>query len=322
MNPAPESPTPDGRPPLNPPRLRAAAAAWKLKPIRSDARFFGHMHDLVSEAHDEAADLLVLPELYSLELLGLEPMLAPAKAPRYLVQYAGAIESWLSRIAQNSGLVIVGGSHFREGADGAILNVCPIALPDGSLLFQPKNNLTVYEDRVWGVGHGRGLQALPAPLGALVCYDSEFPASARALAEGGTKVIAVPCWTDDRRAFQRVRWSCLARALENELFVVQSSLVGDLGAEPVTGTFGSAAIMAPSVEPFPEEAILRETPLGEEGVVVADLDFELLRTARLTGEVRNWHDRDASDWTVAPAPETPGIVWRGRTTTSPEAELG
>lgn len=314
---------PHDLPPLNPPRLRAAAAAWKLKPLRSDARFFGHMHDLVSAAHDEAADLLVLPELYSLELLGLEPRLTPAKAPRYLVQYAGAIEEWLSRIARNSGLVIVGGSHFKEGEDGAILNVCPVALPDGTMLFQAKNNLTVYEDRVWGVGRGKGLQALPDPLGVLVCYDCEFPASARTLAENGMKVLAVPCWTDDQRGFQRVRWSCLARALENEVFVVQSSLVGDLGGEPVTSTFGSAAIMGPSVDPLPIEAILRETPLGEEGVVVADLDFELLRRARYTGEVRNWLDRDASDWNLAPAPASEAAIWRDRTEAAPpEVELG
>ena len=58
-------------------------------------------------------------------------------------------------------------------------------------------------------------------------------------------------------------------------------------------------IAAPSVEPFPVEAILRETPLGEEGVIVADLDTTKLEVARAYGEVRNWDDRDKGDWTVA-----------------------
>ncbi|RYG65443.1 hypothetical protein EON77_18545 [bacterium] len=106
------------------------------------------MHDLVSAAHDEGAQLLVLPELFSLELLGLEPRLAESKMPRYLAQYAAALEDWLSRIAQNSGLVIVGGSHFRE-QNGAIVNTAPIAFPDGQVVFQTKNNLTEYERDVW-----------------------------------------------------------------------------------------------------------------------------------------------------------------------------
>lgn len=139
-------------------RIRAAAAAWRIRPLRSDARFFGHLHDLVSAAHDEGAQLLVLPELFCLELLGLEPSLNEAKAPRYLAQYAGALEEWLTRIARNSGLVIVGGSHFRE-KDGEIVNACPVALPDGTLLFQEKNNLTEYERLNWSLARGEGLQS-------------------------------------------------------------------------------------------------------------------------------------------------------------------
>ena len=59
-------------------------------------------------------------------------------------------------------------------------------------------------------------------------------------------------------------------------------------------------IAAPSVDPFPLEAILRETPLGEEGVVYADLDYEMLEEARTNGEVRNWQDRNEGDWTAVP----------------------
>ncbi|MER3496088.1 MAG: hypothetical protein C4321_01485, partial [Chloroflexota bacterium] len=179
-------------------RIRAAAAAWRIRPIRSDANFFGHIHDLVSQAYDEGAQLLVLPELFCLELLQLEPMLDQSKSPAYLLQYAAAIEEWLVRIAQNSGLVIVGGSHFKKGAGEEIVNTCPIAFPDGTLIFQPKNNLTGYEREKWGLARTTQLQGLPAPLGTLVCYDSEFPEAARRLAEGGAQVLCVPSWTEER----------------------------------------------------------------------------------------------------------------------------
>jgi predicted amidohydrolase len=275
--------------------LRVAASAWKIRPARGDSGYFGHFHDIVSFAHDEGAEVLVVPELHVLELLPLARDLDPWNAAKYLVQYEEAVEGWIKRISDSSGMIIVGGSHFKQTQNG-IKNVCAIGIPGQSLIFNEKNKTTLYERRMWRISEGEGLARLPNGLGVTVCYDSEFPESGRALAESGTMVQCVPAWTDDQRGFQRVRWSCLARAVENQVYVVHSSLVGELGYEPVPSTFGSSAIIAPSVEPFPVHAILRETPLNEEGMVIADLDFEMLLAARRTGEVTNWYDRSAETW--------------------------
>ena len=282
--------------------LRVAAVAWKIRKNRSDAGYFGHWHDLVSEAHDEGARVVVFPELHLLELLPLAKEVKPQAAAEYLVQYSEAMEEWIARIADSSGMIIVGGSHFRRSGDGRIQNVCAVGVPGEGIVLQPKNNLTVYERETWKIGEGKGLARLPEGLGVNVCYDAEFPGAARALAEAGMKTLCVPSWTETQRGFQRVRWSALARSVELGVFVVHASLVGDLDREPVPWTFGNSIIAAPSVDPFPVEAILRETPLGEEGVIVADLDYTKLEVARAYGEVRNWDDRDKGDWTVPPLP--------------------
>lgn len=279
--------------------LRVASIAWKLRKNRGDAGYFGHWHDLVSTAHDEGAGVVVFPELHGLELLPLAKDVVPHEAAAYLVQYGDAVEEWIGRIADSSGMILVGGSHFKETPEG-IKNVCAVGIPGKGVVLQEKNNLTVYERETWKIVPGRRLARLPQGLGVNVCYDSEFPGAARALAETGMKTLVVPSWTETQRGFQRVRWSCLARSVELGVFVAHASLVGDLGAEPVPETFGSAMIAAPSVDPFPVEAILRETALNEEGVVVADLDYDKLEQARTHGEVRNWLDRDAGDWTVEP----------------------
>lgn len=281
--------------------VRVAATAWKLKiarKVNSDSAYFNHAHTLVEKAHDAGAKIVVLPELHVLELLHVVPTLAEVKVARYLVQYAQAIEEWVGRISETSGMVIVGGSHLKETPDG-IKNVCAIGVPGQGVTLTEKNNLTGYEKRIWGLAKGQGLTHVPsAQLGVSICYDSEFPAGPRALAEAGASILAVPAWTETEYGFNRVRWSCLARALENTMYVVHSPLVGELGAEPVTETYGSAAILSPSVPPFPIGSVLAETPLNEEGVVVADLDFDLLLEARRDIEVSNWADRDAGDWTV------------------------
>ncbi|HWD41522.1 MAG TPA: nitrilase-related carbon-nitrogen hydrolase [Fimbriimonas sp.] len=282
--------------------LRVASVAWKIRPIRGDGKYFAHFYDLVSAAHDEGAEAVVFPELHVLELLPLARDLYAQDAAKYLVQFSEAVEQWVQRISNSSGMTIVGGSHFKEYPDG-IKNVSAIAVPGQGFFLAEKNNLTEYEKKVWQLAPGRGLTALPNNLGVTVCYDAEFPASGRALAESGTLVQCVPSWTETQRGFQRVRWSCLARAVENQNFVVHSALVGDLGVEPVPSTFGSSAIIAPSVEPFPVQAILRETELNEEGVVLADLDFGLLEEARSNGEVSNWNDRSSGHWETTRSPE-------------------
>ena len=278
-------------------KLRVAASAWKIRPARGDSGYFGHFYDIVSHAHDEGAQVLVVPELHVLELLPLARDLDAWKAAKYLAQYAEAVEGWIKRISDSSGMIIIGGSHFKETTEG-IKNVCAIGVPGHDLVFNEKNKLTVYEKQMWQIQEGSGLAKLPRNLGVTVCYDSEFPEAARVLAESGTLIQCVPSWTETQRGFQRVRWCCLARAIENQNFVIHSSLVGELGYEPVPTTYGSSAIIAPSVEPFPVQAVLRETPLNEEGVVLADLDLDLLAEARTQGEVTNWDDRSTVGWKI------------------------
>jgi len=282
--------------------LRVASVAWKIRSIRGDSGYFGHFHDLVSAAHDEGAEVVVLPELHVLELLPLARDLYEHQAPAYLMQYAEAIEGWIKRISDSSNMIIVGGSHFKETPEG-VKNVCAIGIPGEDVVLAEKNNLTGYERDTWRLRNGRGLARLPHNLGVTICYDCEFPEAGRVLAEAGVLVQCVPAWTETQHGFQRVRWSCLARAVENQVFVAHASLVGGLGYEPVPDSYGSAAIIAPSADPFPLNSVLRETALNEEGVIVADLDFEAIARARAGGEVANWADRHRGDWTFPNDPE-------------------
>lgn len=276
--------------------LRTAAVAWKIREIRTDSEFFAHFYDLVQQAYDAGADIVVFPELQTLELLQLEPKLKELDVPRYLVQYSEAIEEWVQRIAKNSGITLVGGSHFKETPAG-IVNACSIGHPTLGIVTCAKNNLTHYEREIWDLKSGNSLVKIPDPrIGVTICYDSEFPESGRALAEEGVVIHCVPAFTETEHGFWRVRHSCHARAIENQNYVVHASLVGALGREPVPTTYGSSAILVPAVRQFPANGILAETAMNEEGIAIVDLDLDLLEEARDTGDVRNWHDRHSSDW--------------------------
>lgn len=272
---------------------RIAACNWKLCPTIDWSAFEAHLTSVLDQCAE--ADVVVLPENLILELAGERPSLPPSGLVETLCRFTEPYEQVLLRESAARRQLIVGGSHFRQGATG-FLNVTAVAEPNGALTYHPKHKLTQYEIQNWGLTAGSTIGPSPNPdLGVLICYDSEFPEAGRILAECGISILAVPAYTETRRGFQRVRWSCQARALENQVFVVHASLVGTLGGEPVPEAVGSSAVIAPSVEPFPESAILAETGWNEEAVAIALLDLYTLHRARETGDVRNWQDR-TNDW--------------------------
>lgn len=287
----------------------ASAINWKIRDIATVDGFFLHLRELVTQARDQGAELIVLPELPVLELLALRPELTGLAVGEYLAEFEEPYEDALYALAEETGAVIVGGSHVISEADGK-RNACLSAYPTDARFhlggddytagdYQRKVVLTVSEKEEMGLLPGAGLMPLyDRRIGVTICYDSEFPESGRSLAESGCLVQCVPAWTESIQGFQRVRWSCKARAIENQVFVVHASIVGGLGREPVPVCVGSSAILSPSAGPFAESAILAETPMDEEGVAVAELDFQALQECRSTGDVRNWDDRKAGNWHI------------------------
>ncbi len=268
--------------------MTISAVAWEIQRINSEREFFEHLDTLLRAAK---ADLIVLPELPILELLSLHPNIAEAVVPEVLETYAEPFELALQNFARENQCVVVGGSHIRNRR-----NVCLVAEPD-RCWFQPKNVLTQWEAAEWNLDRSTGLRiSTDGLIGVTVCYDCEFPESGRALAETGVLIQCIPSYTETKHGFQRVRWCAQARAIENQIITVHASLVGSLGAEPVPSTYGSSAILAPSIPPYNESAILAETELNTEGIARAEVDLATLIEARSRGDVRNWNDRAASDW--------------------------
>jgi len=286
--------------------LRVAVVAWKIQDIKSDGDFFGHYHDLVTSAHDEGAELIVVPEYHSLELLDLARDIRDKNVPKFLAQFSSEIEEWTKRISDSSGLIIVGGSHIRETTDG-FMACSALAVPSQPITLVDKMRLTRYEKTIWRLHAGAAIKLPPTDgIGALICYDIEFPEAARALVDEGVLILANPSFTENQLGFQRVRWCAQARATENQIFVLHSSLTGTLHRQPVPATYGSTAILTPSIAPFPLSGNLGESELNTEGVIVRTIDLGALTACRSKGDVRNFDDRHPYHWPVIKSePENP-----------------
>ncbi len=269
--------------------MKAACASWKIRPCDGVESFWNHFSDLVKQAAGEGAELLVLPELITLELEGVFDSIAPRPQDRQLLS---ADDLGLkSSLAVENRMTIVAGSCLATH-NGGWVNRSLVFSPQGLITFQDKIVMTQFEAVEWGISGGSGLTTHHDPrLGVLICYDSEFPELGRFLAERDVLALCVPSYTETWHGHWRVRHSCHARAVENQIFVLHAPLVGSLGREPIPESHGSPAILAPCCSPFPPNGILSEGIPDEESIVYAELDFDALLASREEGDVRNWNDR-------------------------------
>ena len=126
--------------------------------------------------------------------------------------------------------------------------------------------------------------------GVAVCYDSEFPLPVRAQAEAGARLLLVPSCTDTEAGATRVRVGCLARALENRVFVAQSVTAGEAPWSPALDiNTGEAAVFAPMDRGFPADGVVAQTA-DDQVWAIAELDLDALDRSRADAQVAN--DRD------------------------------
>ena len=168
-------------------------------------------------------------------------------------------------------------------------------LRDGSIHQQSKIHATPNEVFWWGLKGDQSLEAIHTDcgtIGVLICYDSEFPELARHLVNQGAKILFVPFCTDERKSYMRVRYSCHARAIENQMYVVLSGNVGNLpGVQNMDIQYAQSCILTPCDFAFARDGIAADTTPNVETVAFADLRLDDLTHARNQGTVQNLKDR-------------------------------
>lgn len=270
--------------------LRVGALQYFVRPVTSFAQFEDQVASLAATAADYKIQLLVFPEYFTVQLLTLGAVRRPMpEQARSLAEQKPAVLELLERVAREYRLYIVGGSIPSEGEGGAIHNDCFVFGPEGQRSWQGKLHMTRWEAEEWRIAPRRRLRVFSMPFGRIavnICYDAEFPELARAAARQGADLLVVPSCTDDRRGYLRVRYCAQARAIENQMYVVQACTVGSLPMVPAVAlNYGQAAVLTPSDFPFARDGIRAEGEVNQEMLVVADLDLDALRRSRESGTV-------------------------------------
>jgi len=300
---------PDYQPPqVGARKVRLACVQYQMRKLKSFAAFVRQVTYFVDVAADYDSDFVLLPELFTVQLLSQTEARSPQEGMRRLADYKEKFVEAMKDLAVKYGLTIIAGSHpTREGE--RLLNMSFVCLPSGQVVSQPKLHITPNERKWWGINGGNTLQAIDTPackIGVLICYDIEFPETARYLADQGAEIIFVPFCTDNRQGYLRVRYCAQARAIENQIFVALAGNVGNLpDVENMDIQYGQACVLTPSDFAFARDGVKAEADSNEETVLICDLDLDDLHESRGGGTVTPRLDRRSDLFNVTAIFEGP-----------------
>jgi deaminated glutathione amidase len=252
------------------------AAAVQLNSTDDTDRNLETADRLVREAAARGAELIVLPEKWS--VLGTNRQIADGAEP-----LDGRCITWARDAARELGVDLVAGS-IAELVPGREMraNTSVHIGPDGDQRAVYRK-LHMFDVEVDGVSYleSEHEQAGSEPvvstlaggvsLGLTICYDVRFPELYRMLSQRGAEVITVP--SAFTLATTRDHWEVLirARAIENQCFVIAPN---QIGAHPPGHRTGGRSLI---VDPW--GLVLAGAP-DIQTVIVADLDFDVLRDVR------------------------------------------
>lgn len=168
------------------------------------------------EAAYRHSDLLVFPELFATKQTGMQPQEMAEPVP------GGEITRTLAEAARKHGMYVAG-CLYEQKPEG-IYNTVAIFDRNGDLLGRyHKVHLAPGEEEVALPGHEYPVFATDSgKLGAVVCYDLNFPETVRSLALDGAEIVLWPTMFSQPRAHY-TDILMRARAIENQVWLVSAN---------------------------------------------------------------------------------------------------
>ena len=276
--------------------MKVAVAKHVVQAPADFTAFADRQATALGEVAAQGARIAVLPEYLSLELAATFDAGVRGDLHASLAAIQRYRDDWLAlyaRLARAFDLYIVAGTFLLAHGGGRYRNRCDVFTPQGAYAWQDKLQLTGFEKALGVMEGGDAVKVFDMDgvrAAVAVCYDSEFPLPVRAQAEAGARLLLVPSCTDTAAGATRVRVGCLARALENRMFVAQSVTAGEAAWSPALDiNTGEAAIFAPMDRGLPDDGIVAQTA-DQAAWAIADLDVDALDRSRASAQVAN--DRD------------------------------
>jgi predicted amidohydrolase len=282
--------------------ITIAAAQYPLDAVPTFDAYAQKLERWTREAADRGAQLLIYPEYATMELSAIGGRGTDLHDSISAVSdFEQQVKDLHRDLAKRHRVMIVGGSMPVKSAQG-IFNCAHVVSASGKVETFRKMMPTPWERDPWGISGAREPMVFDtgaAKIGVLICYDIEFPLLSRALAEAGAEVIVAPSNTETEWGYWRVRYGCQARALENQIYTVQSPCVGPAPfCAAVENNVGMAGFFGPPDRGLPFDGVIALGKMNQPQWLISTLDLDLTAGLRQQGGVR----------TFAHWPEQPGAA--------------
>lgn len=286
--------------------MKVAASQFRARKIESLQDFENHVTEHVQSAAEQGAEVILLPEFFAAELLTLGQYDRTNDQDVTKIfewfgkEYTDYIKALGKRLSQKHQIILAAGTHFAYNQeDHCYYNTAFLFAPDGTVFEQNKIHPSyemVYNKHL--TTPGKKLEVFEmngVTYGFAICYDNSFPEIARILSQLGADIILAPTCCLDEWGQRRNVLFAQARASENQVYVVNSHLIGSIPFPthiPYGFTFtGQSGIYSP-IQPMigTPNSIVAQAESNVETVVVADVDLDYLKYIRENGHNRNRTD--------------------------------
>ncbi|WNR42389.1 carbon-nitrogen family hydrolase [Paenibacillus roseipurpureus] len=237
---------------------------------------YGHLAQLLLQAvnGEQKPDVIIFPEMWNTGYALTEiHQLADVNGER--------TKAFLSAFAHEHQVNIIGGSIANKRGDRVLNTIYAWDREGREMAEYSKIHLfrLMDEEKFLHSGDQLGLFELEGvPAGAMICYDIRFPELSRKLALDGARILFVPAeWPHPR--LHHWRTLLMARAIENQMYVVSCNRVGTSGT---TNFFGHSMVIDPWGEVLVE---------GDESEAILRAEIDLEEVVRVRGKIPVFEDR-------------------------------
>jgi 5-aminopentanamidase len=236
----------------------------QAKPILFDKQAnLEKMESSIKKASADGADLILFPELFLTGYFTRDRTLELAE------DFEGPSIKQIQEMAKSNQIKVVFG--FPEKMNGLVYNSAAF-IGENGLVIGSFQKVHLWDEESKYFQPGSTFKVWPTNIGTIgimICYDTEFPESARSLALQGADMILAP--TANMAPFQHVQQLYIqTRAAENQVFVATTN---QIGYEENTFFFGESAAADPNGQ------LLAKLD-DSEGNCLIDIDLSLIQKAR------------------------------------------
>ena len=260
--------------------LNVALVQYPLVGYLSVDQLFSKVKTFVLKASQDGAQVVLIPELFTLDLLDFSRPVVPQFDPIIDELYPTFMIE-MQKLADELNIYVLAGSTPVK-VKTRIRNRSFLFGPHSTPVFQDKIFLTPDEVE-WGWEGADTLRVIETPWGKtaiVICYDSEFPLISQTLAQHEINLILIPSMTGEE-GFTRVRWAAQSRTVEHLAYVCVTGISGD--PAPSWGMKAQAAVLGPSLSGF--TPLIAEGRINQESeVVFAALNMSALVEAKMAGD--------------------------------------